>query len=57
MVVHRRHDEAPAFAEGYYVLAPDGSLIAGPLETADEAEEAAPRARDHSHPRIARSRR
>jgi hypothetical protein len=45
MVVHRRHDEAPAFAEGYYVLAPDGSLIAGPLETADEAEEAAGQAR------------
>ena len=41
MVVHRRQDEAPAFAEGFYVIGPRGEVVAGPLETADEADEAA----------------
>ena len=45
MVVHRRHDEAPAFAEGFYVIGPCGEIVAGPLETVEAAEEAAGQAR------------
>jgi hypothetical protein len=45
MVVHRRQDEAPAFVEGFYVVGPCGEIVAGPLETAAEAEEAAGQAR------------
>jgi hypothetical protein len=45
MVAHRRQDEAPAFAEGYYVVGPNGEVVAGPFEGADEAEEAAGQAR------------
>jgi hypothetical protein len=42
MVVHRRQDEAPAFAEGYYVVDQATlAIVAGPLETAAQAEEAA----------------
>jgi hypothetical protein len=46
MIVHRRHDEAPAFAEGYYVVDQATlAIVAGPLESAAEAEEAAGQAR------------
>jgi hypothetical protein len=49
MVVHRRHDEAPAFAEGFYVIGPNGEVVAGPFEGADEAEEAARQGRVAVH--------
>jgi hypothetical protein len=40
LVVHRDCNEPP-FLAGWFVIGPNGEVVAGPLETADEAEEAA----------------
>jgi hypothetical protein len=46
MVVHRRRDEAPAFAEGFYVVDQATlAIVAGPFEDIGEAEAAASAAR------------
>jgi hypothetical protein len=50
MVVHHRHDEAPAFAEGFFVIDQATlAVVAGPFEDIEQAEEAASAARLASH--------
>ena len=40
LVVHRDCSEPP-FSPGWFVIGPNGEIVAGPLETVAEAEEAA----------------
>jgi hypothetical protein len=40
MVVHRDCNEPP-FSAGWFVIGPNGEVVAGPLETIEAAEEAA----------------